>query len=195
MTIRPVNKILRFLFLAVLVFFLCSCNSMIAYSGFTRIESNRDIRKVGVLPFTNNSARQGAGEIVTSIFMAVIFKSGIFQVEEKGNIERFLANYKIRSFKKISKKEFKKMGEWLNIDAVFMGTVEEFAGGDQGQRLSTPVVSIRAQLIDLKSGKIIWMTRHRKRGDDYVKIFELGRVRSVSTLTKRVLTEAIEGMM
>lgn len=194
MTHQFVNKTLRLLSLAVLVFFLCSCNPMIAYSGFTRVDSNRDIRKVGVLPFINNSPRQGAGEIVTSIFMAVIFKSGIFQVEEKGNIERFLANHKIKSFKKISKKEFKKMGEWLNIDAVFMGTVEEFAGGDQG-RLSTPVLSIRAKLIDLRTGKVLWMMRHSKRGDDYVKIFELGRVRSVSTLTKRVLTEAIEGMM
>lgn len=195
MTTQPVANIFRFLSLAMLIFLLCRCNSVVAYSGFTRTKVNKDIRKVGVIPFINESGRQGAGEIVTSIFMAVIFKSGVFQVEEGGNIEHFLNRLKLKSLKQINTDQLKKMGEWLDLDAVFMGTVEEFSGGDQGQRLSTPVVSIRTKLIDLRSGQIVWMTRHRREGDDYVKIFDIGRIRSVSTLTKQVLTEAVKGML
>lgn len=195
MATRPGTNIIRFLSLVMLILVLCRCNSVVAYSGFARTKFNKDIRKVGVIPFINESGRQGAGEIVTSIFTTVIFKSGVFQVEEGGNIEHFLNRLKLKSLNLISKDQLKKMRERLGLDAVFMGTVEEFSGGDQGQRLSTPVVSIRAKLIDLRSGQVVWMTRHRRKGDDYIKMFDIGRVRSVSTLTKQVLTEAVKGML
>ena len=187
---------MKFPLVIILLLSLSGCShSIAAFSDFTQADRLHDIRKVGVLPFLNESGRRGAGETVTNIFITMLFKSEMFQVEEKGSIERFLIRNKLKALKKIDQSRLKKLGEWLNLDAVFIGIVEEFAGGDQGKNLRTPVVSMRVRLIDTKNGKTLWMTSHRKTGDDYVKIFDVGQVRSVTTLAKLVVSEAIETMM
>lgn len=178
----------KFLFLLLLATSLCGCASIKNYPHFADL----DIKKIGVLPFINESGRNGAGEIVTNIFITMIFKTGIFQVEERGNIERFLIRNKLKSIKKIGLSQLKKLGKRLNLDAVFIGTVEEFIGGDQGNLLSTPTVSIRARLIDLRSSKILWMAHYRRTGNDYIKAFEIGQIRSVTTLTKLVIQEVLD---
>lgn len=82
----------------------------------------------------------------------------------------------------------------MDLDAVFIGTVKEFEGGDQGSRLSTPVVSLQIRLVDVKSGEIVWMTNNRALGDDFITVFDLGRVRSVSALAKIAVIDAIDAM-
>ena len=145
-----------------------------------------------MLPFVNESGKRGAGEIVANIFISVIFKSGIFDVEERGNIERFLLNEKVKNVNAMDIEQIKRLGERLNIDAIFVGTVEEFSGSDKGDRSTTPMVGIRVRLIDIKTGKIVWMVRHKRRGEDYVTVFNFGRIRSISALTKKVVSEVID---
>ena len=190
------NNSIFLLVVAILsITFSGGCSSIETYSYFSRVQESLDVKKVGVLPFMNESGRRGAGEIVTNIFIAMIFKDGIFQVEERGNIEKFLIRNKLKALKKVDMKQLKKLGERLNLDAVFIGTVEEFSGGDQGRSLRTPAVSIRIRLVNVKTGKILWMVHHRKTGDDYIKVFEIGKIRSVSSLTKIVLSETIDSII
>ncbi len=174
-----------------LLFHGCS-SSLVAYSNLKQENEILKIKRIGVLPFVNESGKRGAGEIVANIFISVIFKSGIFDVEERGNIERFLLNEKVKNVNAMDIEQIKRLGERLNIDAVFVGTVEEFSGSDKGDRSTTPVVGIRVRLIDIKTGKIVWMVRHKRRGEDYVTAFGFGRIRSISALTKRIVSEIIE---
>lgn len=172
---------------------LIGCSSQFAiYSGLKQEKKELNIRKIGVLPFVNESGRRGAAEIVTNTFNTILFKSGSFVVEEKGNIEKFLLNEKVKTINMMDTELIKKLGERLKIDTVIAGVVEEFTGGDRGERLTTSVVAIRARLIDVRSGKILWMTRHRRSGDDYITVFGFGQIRSVSALTKRMVSEMIE---
>jgi TolB-like protein len=172
---------------------LIGCSSQFAiYSGLKQEKKELNIRKIGVLPFVNESGRKGAAEIVTNTFNTILFKSGSFVVEEKGNIEKFLLNEKVKTINMMNTELIKKLGERLKIDTVIAGAVEEFTGGDRGERLTTPVVAIRARLIDVRSGKILWMTRHRRSGDDYIIVFGFGQIRSASALTKRMVLEMVE---
>ncbi|MEK7847246.1 MAG: hypothetical protein AAB257_09830 [Nitrospinota bacterium] len=172
---------------------LIGCSSQFAiYSGLKQEKKELNIQKIGVLPFVNESGRRGAAEIVTNTFNTILFKSGSFVVEEKGNIEKFLLNEKVKTINMMDTELIKKLGERLKIDTVIAGAVEEFTGGDLGERLTTPVVAIRARLIDVRSGKILWMTRYRRSGDDYIIVFGFGQIRSVSALTKRMVLEMIE---
>ncbi len=151
-----------------------------------------NIKKVGIFPFYNESGTLGAGKIVTNTFFAVLFKTATFKIEEKGNIELFLTRNKVRDVKKITLKQLNTLGESLGIDAVLTGTVEEFLGGEKRAGSMTPVVSIRARLTDARTGKILWMAKHRKTGDDYITIFNFGAVRSVNALARRVVAEVVK---
>jgi hypothetical protein len=189
-----IMKHFRFLIGALFLLSIYGCSSSFTYSDFIITQRTRDIRRVGVLPFMNESKRIGAGNIVTNIFIAIIHKTGIFQVEEQGNINQFLDRKRINDIKIMDTKQIESLGEMLDLDAVFIGTVKEFGGGDQGARLSAPVISLQIRLVEARSGKIIWMKNNRITGEDFITVFDKGRVRSVSTLAKIALTDAIDAM-
>lgn len=173
-----------------LLLYGCS-SSLVVYSNIKRENEILKIKRVGVLPFANESGKRGAGEIVANAFNTMLFKRGIFQIEEKGNIEKFLINEKVKAVQMMDLEQIRSLGERLRIDAVFIGVVEEFAGGDWGGKLTTPLVAIRAKLIDIKSGKVLWMVRHKRRGDDYITVFGFGQIRSISALSTQVASEMI----
>lgn len=186
-----------YLFLSTVILILLSncnpSNKIPVYSDLKQEKEGLDnIKKVGVLPFVNESGRRGAGDIVTNTFIAVVFKSGVFSVMEKGNIERFLLDEKVKNVNAMDVEQIRRLGERLGIDAVFIGAVEEFSGSEKGDRSVTPIVGIRVRLIDIKTGKVLWMVRHKRRGSDYITVFGIGQVRSVSALTKRVISEVIK---
>jgi len=176
---------------AALLFHGCS-SSLVVYSNLKRENELLEIKRVGVFPFVNESGKRGAGEIVTNTFNTMLFKSAIFQIEEIGNIEKFLITEKVKTIHMIDLEQIKRLGVRLRIDAVFIGVVEEFEGGDWEGKFTTPMVAIRAKLLDIKSEKVLWMVRHKKSGDDYVTVFNFGRVRSISALTTKVVSEMID---
>lgn len=187
---------IKYLFSSVVIFVLffgCIPSFKNPVHSTLRRENERlNIKRVGILPFINESGKRGAGEIVTNTFITVIFNSGIFSVEEKGNIERFLLNEKVKNINMMDIEQMRRLGERMGIDAVFAGAVEEFSGSDIGDRAMTPIVGVRVRLIDVRTGKVLWMVRHKRTGNDYITLFGRGQIRSVSTLTKKVVSEAIE---
>jgi TolB-like protein len=68
--------------------------------------------------------------------------------------------------------------------------IEEFNDGT-GRR-SVPVVAITARMVESNDGRVIWSARSKRRGDDYIIAFEMGRVRSVAALTQRTVQEMID---
>ena len=183
---------LIFLNTGFIVLFALSISGCYSVPQLTDDREDLNVKKVALFPFRNESGTIGAGKIVTNTFLVVLFKNATFKMEEKGNIERFLARSKVRDTKKISLKQLNLLGESLGIDAVLTGTVAEFLGGGKRAGSMTPVVSIRARLTDVRTGKILWMARHRKTGNDYITIFDFGAVRSVNALARRVISEMIK---
>jgi len=49
-------------------------------------------------------------------------------------------------------------------------------------------------MVDAQTGKILWMAEHKRNGDDYIKVLDFGKIRSVGALTKKVVGEMIETM-
>ena len=148
------------------------------------------MKKVAILPFSSLSGKTAASETVTNIFITEIFNLGKFQVEEPGNILEFMIREGMNTLGEIDVESLKMMSAHLGLDAVIVGTVEEY---DEGRTRvpSVPVVSITARMIEPKSGKIIWSAKNRRSGGDYLIAFDFGRVRSVTILTKKVVDEML----
>lgn len=149
------------------------------------------IKKVAVFPFYNSTNAAEASEIVTAAFIAGLVESGRFQVEFPGNIRSFLVTERIVVRTGIDLDTIKLMGERLGVDAVVLGRVDEYVGTGEATRTVVPVVSLAARLIDTRTGKIVFMARYRKTGDDYVTVLDFGKVRSVGELTKKVVREIV----
>ena len=146
--------------------------------------------KVAILPFYNISGYRDAGKIVANVFVTEMFKSGRFLVEEPGNIAHFMMQERIDTLGEIEIERLKILGKRLGVDAVMTGTVEEFDDG-RGGISSVPTVSITARMISSNTGQLVWSAQNKKRGDDYIVVLDLGEVRSLTTLTQKVVVEMI----
>lgn len=154
-------------------------------------DAGKRIKKIAVLPFYNMSRQKDAGKIVANVFVTEMFKSGRFRVEEPGNVVQFMIQERMDTIGEIEIERLKILGKRLSVDAVVVGTVEEFDDG-RGGAYPSPTVSITARMIDSSSGQLIWSAQNKKKGDDYIIIFDFGEIRSVTTLTQKVVKELID---
>lgn len=145
-------------------------------------------KKIAVLPFNNISGRKDAGNIVTTTYVTELFKGGRYHVEEPGNILQFMVQERIGTIGEMEIERVMILGKRLKVHGVVAGTVEEFDDGRGGP----PVVSITARLIESESGKVVWSMQNKRRGDDYIIIFDFGEIRSATALSQRVVKEMIK---
>ena len=183
---------LKILIVSMVCFFTACSSAPYNYNrkGFDR----PGINKVAVFPFYNNTKIVGAGKIVTGIFISNLVQTGRFKVEFPGSVKCFLINERIIVRTGVDLDTIKLMGKRLGVEAVILGRVEEFTGVDDKKRDVDCVVSISARMVDTMTGEILWMTQHRRTGEDYTIVIDFGRVRSVSTLVKNVVAEMIKTM-
>jgi len=185
----------KFIFLLVILEFISACSS--ATTPYAYVRKNHDqpgVKKVAIFSFHNNTTIAEASKIVTGAFVASLVKTKKFKVEFPGNIKSFLVSERIIVRTGVDLDTIKRMGKRLGVDAVIMGRIEEFVGMEEKKRGVIPVVSISSRLVDVRTGKILWMAQHRRTGDDYIKVLDFGKVRSVGELTKKVVLEMVETM-
>lgn len=180
---------LKPLVIIVSLFFL-SCSSPIHYYLRDGEEISR-IKKVAILPFKNITVRRNAGRIITNLFATELFNSGLCQIVEIGNIREFFIQQRIRKKAEVDLDTIKILGIQFGLDAVILGVVEEYYQEGGGMRETNPRVSLSAQILDTKTGKILWKCHHRKTGDDYIILLDWGKVRTVTLLAQKVIQEMI----
>ena len=185
----------KFIFLLVILEFISACSSATTPHAYVRKNHDQpEVKKVAIFSFHNNTMIAEASKIVTGAFVASLVKTKKFKVEFPGNIKSFLVSERIIVRTGVDLDTIKRMGRRLGVDAVIMGRIEEFVGMEEKKRGVIPMVSISSRLVDVRTGKILWMAQHRRTGDDYIKVLDFGKVRSVGELTKKVVLEMIETM-
>jgi len=185
----------KFIFLLVILEFISACSSAtIPYAYVRKNHDQPGVKKVAIFSFHNNTTIAEASKIVRGAFVASLVKTKKFKVEFPGNIKSFLVSERIIVRTGVDLDTIKRMGKRLGVDAVIMGRIEEFVGMEEKKRGVIPVVSISSRMVDVRTGKILWMAQHRRTGDDYIKVLDFGKVRSVGELAKKVVLEMIETM-
>lgn len=146
-----------------------------------------EVRKVAVFPFRNLSKNPQAGEIVTRIFLAELSKKERFEVEELGNIIDFMVEQKIRVGVSINKPRLFLLKRRYKIDALIFGDILAFE-----QKGEAPRISLSVRMLKIDTDKIVWKANIERNGDDYIKILNIGQIRSLNQLTSMVVRELME---
>lgn len=149
------------------------------------------IKRVAVLPFFNNTNVKDAGEILTRAFLEELFDSEKLDVEFQGNVRKFLVRERIIVRKGVTVDNIKLIGKRLNVDAVIIGWVEQYYGGE-GKDAKIPVVSVNARMIHTDSCSVVWIGQNKRTGDDYITVLDFGKIRSVAALARRLVSELVE---
>jgi len=147
------------------------------------------VKKVAIFPFRNLTQNPHAREIVTQIFLAELGKSERFKVEELGNIIDFMVEQRLRIGTSLDKPRLRVLRKRYKIDAVILGSILDF-----GERGGVPYVNLTARMVTTDTGKIIWKACIERNGDDYIKILDIGKIRSLNQLASVVVEELINSM-
>jgi hypothetical protein len=152
------------------------------------------LKTVAVLPFENLSADHTAGDKVQKIFSSELLATGAFSVAEPGLVSKTLKANRIEATESLGPADFKKLGEELKADAVFMGTVVDFAETRSGTT-PTPDITIQLRLIECQSGATVWSASRSKSGASAsARLFGIGGV-SLTEAARELVKEELHTLV
>ena len=131
------------------------------------------LRRIAVLPFTNNTQTKLVENRFRDIVTTEILSRGLFDVVISGDVLAFLREEVRGDPTAVDAKVARQMGRALDVGAYLSGAVEIYDEERNGS-YTYPVVAVTLQLIEIRSGKVIWQAAGSETGyDTWSRIFGL----------------------
>lgn len=186
---RPVAMVAVLLLLA-----LAGCRSTRQTQYMHKNADLGAIEKVAVLPFENLTEERSASDKVQKIFQMELLALDVFEVAEPGQVTKTLRGSGITSAEALGEKEIQKLGQDLGAQALFVGTVVDYAETRTGST-PTPEVTIQVRLIETQTGATIWSTSHTRAGAGVsTRLFGLGG-ESLTEAARRVVRKELATLL
>ncbi|MBI5599502.1 MAG: hypothetical protein HY890_07165 [Deltaproteobacteria bacterium] len=154
------------------------------------------IKKVAVLPFNNFTTDRFAGEKVRAVVMVDILSRGVFDVVEQGEVSKILSlvlratGAEEGMVSELDRETLKLLGERLGVQAVVLGSVDEYEG-----RRGESIVSVSIRMLDTGSGIILWQAKAMATGSGFWrKIIGLEGL-DANTLTRKAVKTALDTLL
>ena len=131
------------------------------------------LHRIAVLPFTNNTQTKLVENRFRDIVTTEILSRGLFDVVVSGDVLVFLREEVRGDPTAVDAKVARQMGRALEVGAYLAGAVEIYDEERNGS-YTYPVVAVTLQLIEIRSGKVIWQAAGSETGyDTWSRIFGL----------------------
>ena len=156
--------------------------------------ADRNIRRVVVLPFRNQTTHLGAGQAAADVFTWRLVASGQVSLVDAGDAVRRLLVRGWRTGAPVGRAEVLALHEDPGVDAVLMGSVDRWVEGVATGAVP-PEINFSARMLDAATGKILWAVEHERRGDQTHTIYGLGNVHLAEILMARSASEVLEPLL
>jgi hypothetical protein len=113
------------------------------------------IQTVAVMPFTNLTRENIAGERVRDVFMTMLQATGGVYVIPPGEVARGITRLGLERPASPTPEDVTKFAKIVSTDAVFTGTVNEYGEVRSGSSTAN-VVSMSLQMMEAQTGKVVW---------------------------------------
>ena len=149
-------------------------------------------QRLGVLPFRNLSNDRLAGEKVTGIFVTELLVRHIFEVVEPGQFRRMAREILPGGLESGEWKaeDIARLGTEAGVQGIITGTVREYEMIRIGQT-AYPLVTIDVELIDVETGRVVWMISHTRRGGPNLPIISVGETFTLGEMAQKVCRDVV----
>lgn len=147
-----------------LLFVLIGCASTASKVVFR--DPNMDfgsIQSVAVMPFTNLTRDNQAGDRVRDVFMTMLQATGGVYVIPPGEVGRGISRLNIERPASPTPEDVTKFAKNVNADAVFTGTVTEYGEVRSGTSTAN-VISMSLQMMEAQTGRVVWTASSTQGG-------------------------------
>ena len=151
-------------------------------------------KNVAVMPLDNLTNEKAAGDIVEQVVISELLASGLVDVVIPGEVMSAISELGIQNILSLNKSQIKALGKALNVEAVLMGSVEQY-GEVRSGNLSAPEITITLMMAEVESGNIIWSITLTRGGLDFMARHFGAKSESMSELVQGVVREAIQTLV
>jgi hypothetical protein len=149
-----------------LLFLLVSTGCAIHSARVVYRDSNMDfgsIQNVAVMPFTNLTRENVAGERVRDVFMTMLQATGGVYVVPPGEVARGISRSNIDRPMAPTTEEVLKFAKIVTADVVITGTLTEYGEVRSGST-SANVIALSLQMMEAQTGRVVWSASTTKGG-------------------------------
>lgn len=153
------NTFLGLLNLIIISIIVYGC-SVVTSSPQTYLREGVDlgyVKRVAILPFTNNTEDEFAGKRIRDITTTQILTMGLFDVVDQGVVDSAIGEMGISPDASLDAPLVKRLSQRLNVECFVLGTINNIGENRQGS-FSYPEMSFTLQLLDGDSALILWRT-------------------------------------
>ena len=160
---RPVERLKPGLLLLAFLLLL-SCVNRPVPSNFHDPEMDFSaLRTVAVMPLSNLTRDQLAGDRVRDTFINSLMATGVLYVVPPGEVARGIARANITTPAMPSKEDIARIAAVLQADALLTGVVREY-GEVRSGAASANVVSVGMQMFEAKTQRVVWTAASTRGG-------------------------------
>ncbi len=178
------------LFLALLFISGCRSGSVPSYHVSEDIDFSF-YKRVAVMPLHNMTNEKYAGDIVRQLVMSELLASGLLDVVVPGEVMSAVNELGIKTVTSLNAAEIKSLGNALEVEAIIMGSVEEYGMVKAGSG-SAPQVTITLMMADTATGSIVWSITKTRGGDSFMARHFGARHETISETVLVLVREAIQ---
>jgi len=152
------------------------------------------ICRVAVLPFTSESDYPQSAAIATKVIYAELERLGNYIVTQQGDIDKLYLQLRILPGHSPTSEQLKILANRLNAQLIFTGHVFQMREYYGTGGSVNPALAMNIDILDGRTGDILWSIYNRRQGLDYQKVMHLGTISSMAGLCKQVELETINLM-
>jgi len=180
---------LRPLILCVLVVLGGCARSGPTLNVFAPLPENASCR-VALLPISNKSNYPQGGNIFYKIFISELVASGPCKIVPEGDILELYQELMIYPGQLPTREQLEIIGGRLGVTMFISGEILSMKEPRRGVYME-PELSLILRLYDGGTGASLWSTYYRRQGSQYHTVLHLGRINTISGLSKRMAREII----
>jgi len=153
--------------------------------------SGKNVCKLAVLPFANETGQTAAAIQVYRIFTSELIASRNYRVEPEGEVYFFLNRSRLMLGDLLDSQDYAELARQLEVDAIVRGRVIALEERKSAQG-SPPNCALQIDLLSADNGELLASTYHRRSGEEFQKILHFGTIRTTSQLVSQVSREIID---
>lgn len=146
--------------------------------------------RVAVLPFTSQEELPRGKNIVYKAFAAELAAVDGIDVVAEGDVLQLYKQFRLFPKDQPNEEQLRILAQRLGAETVLTGEILHMIEVDSGSEVDTELTLVLKHYAG-DSGKLLWSTYHKRRGEEYSSVLHYGRVNSLSGLARRMAQEIL----
>lgn len=146
--------------------------------------------QVALFPFLNESKYPQGDLVLYRMFASELVRSGKFQVAPEGETRKIFRQMGVLPNSLLDIEQTLIAADRLGAELVVSGTIFEM-DEDIRYKMVVPSLTFSITIYEAATGRILWTTYHKRRGDDYRRVMHFGMISTLSALARQMSEEVV----